>query len=132
MAEFDYDDTLATDKDKVRFFIGDKVQDKGPLPQGENFSDDEINGLITSEGSWEAAVAAAFETLAAKWVTLPSFQADNFSISRSHIAKNFQAQAELWRKGHGLSGPGVMFGSPGSAAVTRIDAYSDEYATGET
>jgi hypothetical protein len=124
---FTYTDTLATDRDKIRFFIGDKVENAGPRPADGNFSDDEIAGLVTAEGTWEAAVAAAFETLAAEWIRYPSFTADNFALSRSHIAKNFQAQAKLWREGHGLDGPMVSLGSPTSRPVTRVDAYSDEY-----
>jgi len=123
---------LSTDTDKVRFFIGDKVEDAGPRPSGGNFTDEEIGALVTTEGTWEAAVAAAFETLASEWVIFPSFQADNFAISRSHIAKNFQAQADLWRAGHGLASPAVKYGAPVSRPITRTDAYSDEYDSVES
>ena len=121
-----YNGSLSTDKDKVRFYIGDKVVDAGPRPGDGNFTDSEIAGLITAEGSWERAIAAGFETLASEWIRYPSFQADNFAISRSHIAKNYQAQAEYWRKRYGPASLSDVFGSPGSNAITRVDAYSDD------
>lgn len=121
-----YDGSLSTDKDKVRFYLGDKVLEAGPRPDDANFSDEELTGLITVEGTWERAVAAGFETLAAEWIRYPSFQADNFAISRSHIAKNYQAQAEYWRKRHGSTSLSDVFGSPGDSVITRVDAYSDD------
>ena len=126
MADFSYNPTLSGDIDKVRFYIGDKVVSAGPRPGDGNYTDNEITGLVSVEGSWERAVAAAFETLAAEWIRYPSFQADNFAISRSHIAKNYQEQASVWRKRHGAAVPDDLYGSPGGAAITRADAYSND------
>jgi hypothetical protein len=123
---FNYDDTLATDLAKVRFFIGDKVANGGPRPGDGNFTDEEITGVLTVGDSWEETVADMLDTLATEWVRYPSFQADNFAISRSHIAKNFQAQAEAWRKQHGLASPENKYGAPGSQPITRADAYSND------
>jgi len=123
---FTYIGTLATDRDKVRFYLADKVASAGPRPSDGNFTDAEIDGLITVETSWERAVAGGFETLASEWIRYPSFQADNFAISRSHIAKNYQDQAERWRKRYGGTSPDDLYGSPGGQAITRADAYSDD------
>ena len=121
-----YNSNLTASKDKVRFFIGDKIEESGPRPGDENYSDEELAGVLTLADSWEEAVGNMFDTLAAEWIRYPSFQADNFSISRSHISKNYQSQAEAWRKQHGLASPESKYGSPGGQPVTRVDAYSDD------
>ncbi len=133
LGQITYNDDLSTDRDKIRFFIGDKVYGKGPKPMIDdedpictNFTDDELDGMIALSGSWEEAVANAYDTLAALWVPFPTYQADNFAISRSHIARNFQEQAKLWRDTHGLAGGSYKFGAAGSRPITRVDAYSDD------
>lgn len=123
---FTYVGDLSTDTDKVRFFIGDKVVSGGPRPGDGNYTDAEIAGALTVGDSWQETVADLLDTLATEWIRYPSFQADNFAISRSHIAKNFQSQAAAWRKQHGLASPEKMYGSPGSEPITRVDAYSDD------
>jgi hypothetical protein len=123
---FTYLGDLSTNRDKVRFFIGDKVPNGGPRPGDGNYTDAEIDGALAVADSWHETVADLLDTLATEWVRYPSFQADNFSISRSHIAKNFQGQAEAWRKQHGLASPQKKYGAPGSEPITRVDAYSTD------
>jgi hypothetical protein len=123
---FTYAGTLATDLDKVRFYIGDKVANAGPRPGDGNFTDAEITGALALDDTWQETVAGMFDTLAAEWIRYPSFQADNFAISRSHIAKNYQAQAQWWRDNHGLAAPENKYGAPGSEPITRVDAYSTD------
>lgn len=123
---FTYLDDLTLDRDKVRFFIGDKVKNAGPRPAAGNYSDDEIAGMLTIAFTWEEAVADALDTLANEWVIFPSFQADNFAISRSHIAKNFESRAAAWRKDHGLAAPSGKYGAAVSRPITRKDAYSSD------
>jgi len=113
--------TLASDRDKTRFYLQDTVEDSGPKPSDANFSDAEIDGLLTAEGSWQRAVAAGFETLAASWLRYPNFKADGLTVNRSDIAKGYAKQAIEWRRKHGGSGGGA-----GSRAVTRVDSYSDD------
>jgi hypothetical protein len=57
MAVFSYNDDLDANRDKVRFWLQDTVKSKGPKPANGNFSDQEINGLITIEETWQRAVA---------------------------------------------------------------------------
>lgn len=118
---FTYLGTLSTDRDRVRFYIQDTVEDAGPRPADANFSDSEIDGLITTEGNWQRAVAAGFERLAAEWTRHPTFKADGTQVNRSDIAAGYRAQAQEWRKKHGTTGGGA-----GSRAVTRVDGYSDD------
>lgn len=94
---FTYLGTLATERDKVRFHLGDTASGGGPRPADANFTDEEVDGLITTEGGWERAVAAGFELLAAEWTRYPSFRETNgISLNRSDIAKGYRAQAEQW------------------------------------
>jgi hypothetical protein len=118
---FTYVGDLSTDLDKVRFYLQDTVEDSGPKPGDGNFTDAELQGLVDEEGSWQRAVAAGLETLAAVWRRHPSFKADGLSVSRSDIADGYAEQAASWRAKHG----GVTAGA-GTRAVTRVDGYSDD------
>ncbi len=113
---------LSTDRDRVRFYIGDTVADAGPKPEDENFSDEELDGLIAVEGSWQRAVAAAFETLAALWAKHTTFNADGMSAQQSDIAALHRAAAADWRSRYGIAGTATC----GSRALTRADAYSSD------
>lgn len=120
---FTYDAALATDRDRMRFYLQDTVYRSGPKPADVNFTDGELAGLLTIEGSWQRAVAAGFETLAAAWRKYPSFTADGLSLSRSHIADGFAEQAKVWRAAWGTTAASRS-GGAGSRAVTRVDGYS--------
>jgi len=119
---FTYNGTLTTDMDKVRFHIGDTTNAAGPKPADVNFTDAELTGLVTLEGTWQRATAAAFENLAALWARHPSFNADGMSSSQSDIAAQYRASAKEWRDRFGTAGTT----SCGSSAVTRSDGYSDD------
>jgi len=117
---FTYLGTLATDRDRVRFSLNDVTDGSGPRPADANFTDAEIDGLITLEGSWQGAVGAGFERLAAEWVRYPSFEADGLSLNRSDIAKGYATQAQQWRKEFPRARPVYVAGQ-----ITK-DAYSDD------
>ena len=118
-----YTGNLGTSLDKVRFYISDKVASSGPLPDGGNFTDDELNGLITAEGTWQRAVAGAFEIIAAAWSKYADITVGSRRESLSQIAASYQKQAESWRKQHGTAS------STGARAMTRVDGYSDDIAS---
>ncbi len=122
---FTYSGTLATDLEKVRFYLQDTVQGTGPKPADANFTDAELEGLITAEGCWQRAVAAGYETLATAWRRYPSFVGDGLQLNRSDIAKGFAEQAARWRKDYGTS-TRSRTGAAGGRAVTRVDGYSDD------
>lgn len=115
--------SLVSDVHKVRFYIGDTNPEEGPRPNGETYTDEEISAVLTLEGSWQRGVAAMFETLAAEWRPFPSFDADQFSLSSSHISRGYRDEAESWRAkwGYGGTAVGVRSVSP-----IRVDAYSDD------
>ncbi len=98
---FTYTDTLLTDIDKVRFWIQDTIESKGPLPDNRNFSDAEVNGLLSIESSWQQAVAAGFETLSAAWAKETSFTVYNGAFSRSEAVKAYRDLAKTWRERYG-------------------------------
>lgn len=116
-----YDPDLTSDRDRVRFRLNDVTEGSGPLPADANFSDQELAGLITDEGSWQRAVAGGFEKLASAWRRYPSFQADGLRLDRTAIANGYAKDAEMWRKRYGTAGTRM-----GARAITRIDGYSDD------
>ena len=128
---FTYNGELSTDLDKVRFYIQDTVSGSGPKPSDGNFTDDEVTGLLTVEGSWQRAVAASYEALAAAWRKHVSFQADGLRMDRSDIAKSYAEQAKQWRVKYGGAGSTSTTGKAGSRAVTRVDGYSSDITNQE-
>ena len=124
---FTYDPSLPADRDRVRRFINDVVENSGPLPSDLNFQDAELDAVVTLEGAWQRAVAACFEMLAAAWSKYPSHTADGVSISNSDVSRKFQEQAEKWRDQYGGSPTGMI-----AVASKRWDGYADDYGeTGE-
>ena len=119
---FTYLGTLATNLDKVRFYIKDTVENSGPRPSDNNYTDAELSGLVTTEGSWQRAVAAAFESLAAEWTRYPTFDDGALKLNRSDIADGYAALAASWRRKYGTSSGTAS----GSRAITRVDAYSSD------
>lgn len=86
-----------TDKDHVRFLIGDTVEAE-PL-----LSDEEINFLVLTwkdKHSIYWAAAAACEQIAARYAREASFAADGVSVSLGELQAKFQAQAETLREQH--------------------------------
>ena len=128
---FTYTRTLPTDRDRLRFYIGDVTSGAGLLPGSANFQDEELDGLLTIEGAWQRAEAAAFERLAAAWMGHPSFSADGLQLSRSDIAKGYAEKAAALRKKYGASSA-TNVSRVGSRAVTRVDGYSDDVTSWET
>jgi hypothetical protein len=116
---FSYDDTMTADVDKVRFGLQDTELSKGPKPGNANFTNDEIDALLSMENSWQLAVAAGFEKLAAAWARHTSFSVVNGSFTRSDAAKQYLAMAKEWREKYGESI--TSYGRPGSIAVVKVD-----------
>ena len=117
---FTYTDTLATDRDRVRFALNDVTENSGPRPADANFSDAEIAGLITNEGTWQRATAAGLERLAGEWTRHPTFKADGLTLNRSDIAKGYREDAKQWRKEFGTTRPMRVAGQ------INVDGYSDD------
>jgi hypothetical protein len=121
---FTYLGDLSSNRDRVRLYLADTDPGGGPLPSDRNFSDNEIDGLITIEGSWQRAVAGGFEALASAWRRYPSHTADGLQFSGSDIAKGYAESAREWRTRYGGSTSSVGVRHP-----TRVDGYSDDVAS---
>ena len=108
------------DRDFVRFRINDIAVDSGPKPGGDNFSNEELDMIITEEGSWRRAVAACYETLSAAWAEHTSWTADGMSISQSATMQKYDDLAIRWRRMHG------GLATAHSRSVIRVDGYSQD------
>jgi hypothetical protein len=118
----------AVERDYVRSRIRDVTLDSGPLPAGENFSDEELDMIITSEGdSWNRAIAACYEALAAAWAPHVSWTADGMSISQGQTVPAYDKLAERARKRYG----GVPGQGSHARSVIRTDGYSQDIAADE-
>ncbi len=121
---FTYFGNLSTNLDKVRFYIGDKVEDTGVQPDGTNFTDEEIEGVLATEGSWQRAVAGIFETLALMYSPQVDFKLGPRAESRSQRSEAYAAQGATWRKKFGTGARAT------GRALTRTDGYSDDLKAG--
>jgi benzoyl-CoA reductase/2-hydroxyglutaryl-CoA dehydratase subunit BcrC/BadD/HgdB len=101
---FTYNDALSIDRDKVRFWLQDTAEGQGPKPSNANFTDAEIDALVTEEGTWQRATAAGFEILASAWQSETSFSVFNGSFTRSDAAKGYREMAKEWRDKYGEEG----------------------------
>ncbi len=120
---FTYDATVSTDLAKVRLAIGDTVSGTGVKPDGTNFTDAELNAMITAEGTWGRAAAAACETLAATWARAVDIALGPRKESLSQVSKAYADQSKQLRSRYG--GTGRMY----VAGVIRKDGYSDDKAS---
>lgn len=123
---FTYTGDLSTDRDKVRFYIPDTADGDGPQPDGTNFTDAEIDGLVSTEGSWQKAVAGAYEALAARWTKFADITAGPHRESLSQVADGYRKQAGEWRAKYGSSSRMTV------GWQTKVDGYSQDVAANET
>lgn len=120
---FTYD--TATDIGKVRFALGDVTNGTGIKPDGTNFSDSEIDLLLTREGSWGAAAAACCETLAVWYARVVNISVGPRREDLGAIRQVYAELAARLRLQYG--GGGVAHGF--SAGVVRVDGYSQDVAS---
>ena len=122
---FTYSDALTTDRDKVRFRVGDTVQDEGPRPDKRNFSNNEITFVLSEESSQvNGAIAHIFEILAAEWSAFAlSEREGDVTVDAKEVAENYRMQATKWRQKPGGSADDER--SVSLITITRDDAYSD-------
>ena len=117
--------TLATDLDKCRFYLGDRVENSGPRPSDGNFSDEEIAGVITVAGTWQRAVGQLLDALSVEWSQHADITVGPRRQSFSQVAEAYAKRAEKWRKDQHIY-PGISV-----AGVIRDDGYSDDEPSDE-
>jgi hypothetical protein len=116
---FTYVGDLSTDLDKVRFHIGDTVENAGPKPSSGNFTDEELGGVITSEGSWQRAVAAVLDVLAVLWSPSTDIKIGPQWLFLSQTKEGFEKRAQQWRDDYGIATSAIT-----TSTITKTDAYT--------
>jgi len=127
---FTYTETLATDRDKIRFAIGDTIVNDGPRPRAtanSNFSDAEIAGAVTMEGGWTTAAAFLCEVLAREWAAEAGrTELADYKEDFSNRAQLFADRALELRARYG------GWRQTTQSAPTRVDGFSDSIDSEET
>jgi len=124
---YDTSDPLGTDLGKVRFHIGDTVDSAGPLPSAGNFTDAELNGLLTSAGSVNNTVSAAMAAISARWASYANITVGPRKEEYAAIAESWAARQKDWNAQHGIK----LTSTASVAFVTRIDGWSDDISADE-
>lgn len=100
---FTYNGDLATDLDYIRFKVGDTTSGSGVKPRGGNFTDEEINGLLSIEGdNTNRTIAGMFEALAAIWANYVDTKIGPRDEKLSKIADRYKSLAKQWRDDYGV------------------------------
>jgi hypothetical protein len=114
---WNYSGPSASDKDAVRFLIGDTDVDDQLL------SDEEINYLVDTwlpvHGTIFYVSSIACETIAARMAREISYSADGVSVSLSELQSKFELSAETLRQQH----KELLVG--GAPDVGGISAYGE-------
>lgn len=124
-----YDDQLLTNRDVFRATLNDTVSGSGPKPgsgAATNFSDNEIAGLITLEGTVNRAIARAYEILAGAWARFGLSEIGPRKEDLKEVAKSYATLAKQWRADYGTAASTISTGF-----VTRVDGYSQDIAGDE-
>jgi hypothetical protein len=118
--------SLSTSRGKVRFFLGDTVIDRGPRPDKRNFTDEEIDYLLTAAGSLTKAVAAGFEILASEWTSYNlSEREGDVDFDAKGLADVYAKRAREWQTKVDEADSGGGLG----AGVVTLDFMQKEDAT---
>lgn len=94
---FTYDLASPTDTTRVRFHTGD-TDSAAPL-----FTDEEIQFVISEQGTWKKAVIACLENLKARLATSPEFTADWLSVRNGSSLAGLDALIAAKRRELGVS-----------------------------
>ena len=127
---FNYDlassDTDIESISKVRFDLGDTVEDSGVLPDGSNLSDEEIQMVLDAAGAdVDEAVGVLCGVLARRWAVVADIAVGPRRENLSQVSKRWQENA--------ISLTGSLGGEQ-AAFVTqpvRSDGYSENAAGSE-
>lgn len=100
---FTYLGDLSTDLDVIRFSIQDTIADIGVKPNGDNFTDEEISGLLTIEGTTNKTIAALYEALATVWASAVDTEIGSRKEKSSQAAIRYASLAKKWRDDYGFT-----------------------------
>lgn len=116
--------SLANDIGMVRFELGDTTSGSGVRADGSNLSDEEIQLLLTREGSVFGAAAGACEMLARDWAKVSNISIGSRSEGLSKVSAEWSARAVELR--NSIGGNFAVF----AIGAKREDGFSD-YADGD-
>ena len=109
---FTYD--VSTSLGQLRLEIGDTVLDAGPRPGGANYSDAELNVVLTpiiaAGYTYGRAVPSALRLLANEWSGQASVAVPEYSAQYGAIAENYRKSAADWERITDATGAGVAGG----------------------
>lgn len=114
---FTYTPSSANDITRVRYHIGDVVEDSAI------FTDEEIQFAITETGTWQRAVLDSIRSVMARLATEPDMQADWLKIDWRRSAESWKALLNEKAQQFGL---GKARASSGGQHVYRIDGLQKE------
>jgi len=118
---FTYDFSSKKNVAKVRLALGDTVQNSGVLPEGANFSDAEIEALLSDfNNDIDAVTFFCLKSLSNAWGTYVDITVGPRKESLSDIAFHYAKRASEMGERTGLSAKSF------AVALTRVDGYSEE------
>jgi hypothetical protein len=102
---FSYNNTLADNRSKVRFYLGDTVENLGPRVNNANFSDEELDAILTEQGDdVTKVVASLFDVLATDWAKFAiSYTVGPRREELFRITTRFESKSKEWSSLAGTS-----------------------------
>lgn len=117
-----YDNTLATDRDKVRFYIGDTSNDAST----EKLSDNEIDAMLTDYGDPLVCALKCAEALLAKYAGSVTQTVGSVSVQYSNLVGQYEKLiANLKRKIANQSSGAVWVGGLSEAEKSSNETDTD-------
>lgn len=105
---------VSTALGQLRLEIGDTVSGAGPRPDGTNYSDEELNVVLTpiiaAGGGYGLAVARVLRRLANEYSHYADVTIGEFSMRYAAVAENYRRQAALWETTIDTTGAAVSGG----------------------
>lgn len=121
-----YDETLPTDRDRLRFLVGD-IESAEPLLTDEA-ADVLLGSLEDGPTKLEAAAASACRAIAARFARRVDFGQGDLSVSASQraaryaaLAAEFQSRVDAAAKTSGVAGRAGGLGLPVVGGVPVVD-----------
>jgi len=118
---FTYNFMTKRDVARVRLALGDTVADSGVLPEGKNFSDEEIEAVLNDcDGDINAATYVLLKALSNAWGTYVDITVGPRKEALSDISFHYARRAQEMGQATGLSAKAF------SVTLKRVDGYTDD------
>lgn len=118
---FTYDFSTKKNVSRVRLALGDTVRDSGVLPDSRNFTDEEIETMLSEcDNNIDAVTYIFLKSLANAWGTYVDITVGPRKESLSDISFHYAKRAAEMANQTGLSARAF------STLLKRVDGYSEE------